>query len=579
MGKYRHNKRYRWFSRSEYFVITKYQNDLPKFIHLFVWDLFKCSIFVHTGNLISRMPFIIYYSSVFQKIQIILSPHEAADAELLKQAVARRAGCRPDDISNLNIVRRSVDARKRNRVKVILMVEIFLHGEEFIRRSCDFRFGNVRSCPEVMIAGAGPAGLFAAFRLIERGYRPVFIERGKEITDRKRDIALLCRGGGVNPESNYCFGEGGAGAFSDGKLFTRSRKRGDIERVIQLFHFHGADEEILIDAHPHIGSDALPSIIGNMRQTIIECGGEFHFGQKMTDFIIRNGKVSGITTASGDRFEGQAVILATGHSARDVYEMFHRNHYLLEPKAFAMGVRVEHLQELINGIQYHHSPEMQYLPAASYTFATQVDGRGVYSFCMCPGGTIVPASTSADGQVVNGMSSSRRHTAFANSGIVVETRLTDTEEYARHGLLAGLRFQQHVEMLAARYGGLNQSAPAQRLTDFVKGRASSGLPACSYLPGVVPSPLHTWLPSHISQRLQEAFRAFDRMMHGFLTSEAVVVGVESRSSTPMRIPRDAVTMQHPQLHGLYPCGEGSGYAGGITSSAIDGRNVAEKIGT
>ena len=513
-----------------------------------------------------------------QQIQIILSPREAADSELLAQAIARRAGCRPDDIAKLNIVRRSVDARKRGRVKVILTAEIFLYGEEIVRPSYDFRFGNVRSCPEVVIAGAGPAGLFAALRLIERGFKPILIERGKEISARKRDIALLCRGEGLNPESNYCFGEGGAGAFSDGKLFTRSRKRGDIVRILQLFHFHGASNDILIDAHPHIGSDVLPAVIRNMRQTIIDCGGEFHFEQKMTNFIIRDGKVSGITTESGDRFEGRAVILATGHSASDVYEMFHRNGYLLEAKAFAMGVRVEHPQELINGIQYHHSPDMQYLPAASYTLVTQVGGRGVYSFCMCPGGCIVPASTTSDGQVVNGMSSSRRHSAFANSGVVVEIRMEDTEAFARHGTLAGLRFQQHVEMLAAQNGGTNQIAPTQRLADFVRGRASSNLPACSYLPGVVSSPVHLWLPAQISQRLQEAFRIFDRKMSGFLTSEAVAVGVESRSSTPVRIPRDAASMQHPQLPGLYPCGEGSGYAGGITSSAIDGVNVAEKIG-
>jgi len=512
-----------------------------------------------------------------KKIQITVSPREAAVAELLEKIVSRHAGCRPDNIAKLNICRRSIDARKRGNIKVNLTVELFRRDEEMVQPSYGFRFENVRFCPEVVIAGTGPAGLFAAFRLIERGFRPVLIERGKEVSDRKRDIALLCRGEGVNPESNYCFGEGGAGAFSDGKLFTRSRKRGDIERVLQLFHFHGASEEILIDAHPHIGSDRLPTIISNMRQTIVQCGGEFHFGQKMTDLIIHNGKVTGITTASGDRFEGRAVVLATGHSATDVYEMFYRNRYLLEPKVFAMGVRVEHPQELINGIQYHHSPEMQYLPAAAYTLTSQVDGRGVYSFCMCPGGCIVPSSTSAKVQVVNGMSSSRRHSAFANSGIVVETRPEDMEAFALHGVLTGLRFQQHVEMLAAQNGGSNQNAPAQRITDFVKGRTSARLPVCSYLPGIVSSPLHSWLPMPISQRLQQAFKLFDRKMHGFLTSDAVVVGVESRSSTPVRIPRDAATMQHPQLPGLYPCGEGSGYAGGITSSAIDGENVAEKI--
>ncbi len=512
-----------------------------------------------------------------KQIQITVSPREAAVAELLEKIVAKQAECLPNDIAKLNILRRSIDARKRGQVKILLTVEIFLHGEEIIQPSYDFRFANVRSCPEVIIAGTGPAGLFAAFRLVERGFRPVLIERGKDVGDRKRDIALLCRGEGLNPESNYCFGEGGAGTFSDGKLFTRSRKRGDIEQILQLFHLHGASDEILIDAHPHIGTDVLPTVIRNMRQTIIQCGGEFHFGQKLTNLIIRNGKVSGITTASGDRFEGRAVILATGHSAADIYEMFHRNGYLLEPKAFAMGVRVEHPQELINSIQYHRSPEAEYLPAAAYALTSQVDGRGVYSFCMCPGGYIVPASTSAEGQVVNGMSSARRHTAFANSGIVVETRIEDTKEFARHDVLAGLRFQQHIEMLAAQNSGPDQIAPAQRTIDFVKGRTSANLPACSYLPGIVSSPIHSWLPAQVSQRLQEAFKMFDRKMQGFLTSESVIVGVESRSSTPVRIPRDATTMQHPQLPGLYPCGEGSGYAGGITSSAIDGMNVAEKI--
>jgi len=536
------------------------------------------SDFYQSGDISSFCDEIFYNSSVSQQIQITLSPREAADPELLEQTVLRRVGCRPGDIAKMNIVRRSVDARKYGSVKVILTVKIFLHGEEIVMPSFDFRFANVRSSPEVVIAGTGPAGLFAALRLIERGFRPLLIERGKEVSARKRDIALLCRGEGLNPESNYCFGEGGAGAFSDGKLFTRSRKRGDIARALQLFHFHGASNDILIDAHPHIGSDALPAVIHNIRQTIIQCGGEFHFGQKLTDFIIRDGKVSGITTASGDRFGGQAVILATGHSASDVYEIFYRNGYLLESKAFAMGVRVEHQQALINGIQYHHSPEIQYLPAASYTLTSQVGGRGVYSFCMCPGGSVVPASTSAEGQVVNGMSSSKRHTAFANSGIVVETRPEDMKAFEQYGALAGLRYQQHIEMLAAQNGGMNQTAPAQRLTDFLKNRASSSLPVCSYLPGVISSPLHSWLPKQIAQRLQEAFRVFDRKMRGFLTSEAIVTGVESRSSTPVRIPRDSATMQHQQLPGLYPCGEGSGYAGGITSSAIDGINVAEKIG-
>ncbi len=512
-----------------------------------------------------------------KQIQIVVSPKEAAGPELLEKVVACKIGCNAGDIARLNVLRRSIDARKRNCVKVVLNLEIYTKGETIPAKEYSFRFDNVASCPEVVIAGSGPAGLFAAFRLIERGFRPIIIERGKEISTRKQDIAILCRGQGLNPESNYCFGEGGAGAFSDGKLYTRSRKRGNIERVLQLFHFHGAKDDILIDSHPHIGTDILPVIIRNMRQTIIQCGGEFHFGQKLTDFIIKNGKVSGITTATGDKFHGNAVILATGHSANDVYEMFHRNHYALEAKPFAMGVRVEHPQSLINEISYHRSPEMEYLPTAAYVLTTQVEERGVYSFCMCPGGYIVPASTSLDGLVVNGMSSSRRHTAFANSGIVVETRLEDLSGYAEHGALSGLRYQQHIEQLAALNGGGGQTAPAQCTTDFVKGKMSVNLPACSYLPRVTSSALHTWLPEQITRRLQEAFKAFDRKMPGFLTSESLIVGVESRSSTPVRIPRDAVTMQHIQLKGLYPCGEGSGYAGGITSSAIDGENAANLI--
>ncbi len=512
-----------------------------------------------------------------KQIQLVVSPKEAAVPELLKQIVARKADCRIEDIARLNILRRSIDARKRGSVKVMLTTEVYLHDDPIPDRGSDFRFENVRSKQEIVIVGAGPAGLFAAFKLIEHGFKPVLIERGKDVGERKRDIALLCRGKGLNAESNYCFGEGGAGTFSDGKLFTRSRKRGDIERILQLFRYHGADENILIDAHPHIGTDVLPTVIKNMRQTIVQCGGEFHFGQKFTDFIVKNGRVSGVVTASGDKFEGKAVVLAAGHSADDVYEMFQRNNYLLEAKAFAMGVRVEHPRELIDNISYHGSPEAEYLPAAAYVLTSQIDGRGVYSFCMCPGGYIVPASTSPDGQVVNGMSSSRRHTAFSNSGIVAETRIEDLKEYTEFGVLAGLRYRQHVEQLAAQNGGQDQTAPAQRTADFVKRKTSADLPLCSYLPGIVSSPLHAWLPEQVSARLREAFKAFDRKMPGFLTADSLIVGVESRSSTPVRIPRDPETGQHLQLKGLFPCGEGSGYAGGITSSAIDGENAAERV--
>jgi uncharacterized FAD-dependent dehydrogenase len=511
------------------------------------------------------------------QIRLVLSPKEAADNHLLETAAARQCGCSPGDIAKINILRRSVDARKRGNIKVVIMASVFLRGENIPERKYDFRFENVSSKPEILIAGTGPAGLFAAFRLIEQGFKPVLVERGKEVSDRKRDVALLCRGKGLNPESNYCFGEGGAGTFSDGKLFTRSRKRGNIERILQLFHYHGAGDDILTDAHPHIGTDVLPAVIKNMRQTILQCGGEFYFEKKLAGLIVNSGAVTGLTTDRGESFTGKAVILCTGHSASDVYEMFYRNNHLLEAKGFAMGVRVEHPQELINAISCHHSPEARYLPAAAYSLTAQVGGRGVYSFCMCPGGYIVPASTSPEGQVVNGMSSSRRHTAFASSGIVVETGKEDLPEYSGAGVLAGLRYRQYLEHLAAVNGKEGQIAPAQRLTDFIRGKTSPSLPSCSYLPGIVSSPLHSWLPEQIAERLREGFKIFDRKMPGFLTSEALITGVESRSSSPVRIPRDVATMQHPQLQNLYPCGEGSGYAGGITSSAIDGENAADAV--
>jgi uncharacterized FAD-dependent dehydrogenase len=512
-----------------------------------------------------------------KKIQITVSPKEAVIPELLQQKIAMTLGCSETDVSHHRIVRRSIDARKRGHVKVLLSIETYMRDEPLFVQENEFHFDNVAACPPVLIVGAGPAGLFAALRLIELGKKPVVIEQGKEVSERKRDIALLCRGKGVNPESNYCFGEGGAGTFSDGKLYTRSDKRGDVNRILRLFHYHGADESILIDSHPHIGSDRLPAIVQNIRQTIVRCGGEYLFGRKMSDFIVKDERIQGITTVSGEKIYGTATILATGHSASDIFELFFRKGYLLEAKTFAVGVRVEHSQALIDELLYHRDPEREYLPAAAYALTAQVQGRGVYSFCMCPGGFMVPSSTSASGQVVNGMSASKRRSAYANSGMVVEIRPEDLATYRRYGALAGLRFQQEAEHLAAINGGGRQLAPAQRITDFVAGKPSSCLPDCSYLPGVTASPLHEWLPSPVAGRLREAFGIFDKKMKGFLTVESLMAGVESRSSSPVRIPRDSCTMQHPQLKGLYPCGEGSGYAGGITSSAMDGVRAAEAI--
>jgi uncharacterized FAD-dependent dehydrogenase len=408
--------------------------------------------------------------------------------------------------------------------------------------------------------------------------RPIVLERGKGVNERKKDLALLNRNQEVNTESNYAYGEGGAGTFSDGKLYTRSTKRGDFRKILEVFHFHGAHEDILIDAHPHIGTDKLPLVIKSMRESIEKAGGEVLFDTKVTDLLLTGEKVTGVVCENGDRIEGRAVILATGHSARDIYYMLDKNSVQLEAKTWAMGVRVEHPQELIDQIQYH-SPKGRgdYLPAASYSLSCQIEERGVYSFCMCPGGFIVPAMTNNDEMVVNGMSPSRRNSPWANSGMVVEIRPEDIGEYQNKGVLGGLEFQRELERLAFVNGGNGVVAPAQSLADFVDGRLSFELPECSYVPGLVASPLHFWLPEHIGERLRKGFDYFDRRAHGFVTNEAVIVGVESRTSSPVRIPRDRETFQHVQIEGLYPCGEGAGYAGGIASSAIDGERCAEKV--
>lgn len=513
------------------------------------------------------------------KVQLILTPEQAAKESQLKRRVAEKATIAEQEINYIRIVKKSIDARS-HQAKINLSVEVFVNEQpapELLKR--DFEFKDVHAAKPILIIGAGPAGTFAALKLLELGLKPILLERGKQAKERVSDIAALNRNKSFNPESNYCYGEGGAGTFSDGKLYTRSKKKGDSNEIFELFHYHGASDEILYEAHPHIGSDMLPSIVGNMSYTITSHGGEIYFDTKMQELIIEDNQVKGCKTTDGRIFTAEAVILATGHSAHDLYEMMHTQGIQLEQKGFAMGVRVEHPQTLIDSIQYHCPSRGEYLPAANYSLVEQIDDRGVYSFCMCPGGRIVPAGTGDEEIVVNGMSASRRNSPFANSGMVVEIRPEDIPaEFQQYGVLAGLRFQQHVEHLAyINNGGQGRVAPAQRLVDFVKGKVSADLPECSYMPGIISSPLHFWLPEHISRRLREAFRRFDRKMRGYLTNEAVVVAVESRSSSSVRIPRDPETGQHPQIKGLFPAGEGSGYSGGITSSAIDGQNAAINV--
>jgi len=509
-------------------------------------------------------------------VQLNLEPGQAADNGTIIRFSGRLAQIDPRDISSVRIIKRSVDARKKD-IRVILSVEVFTNEEPATPLIKPFNPMNVSNRKELLIVGAGPAGLFAALRLIELGLKPVIIERGRDISPRKRDIAGISRNHIVDPDSNYCFGIGGAGTFSDGKLYTRSKKRGDNSRVLELLVFHGAPENILYESHPHLGTDKLPAIINNIRKSIIDAGGIILLEKRVTGLLTDGKQIKGLIASGSEKYFSSDVILATGHSSTDIYNILNDHNIRLEMKPFAMGVRVEHPQELIDRIQYHGNSRGEFLPAAAYTLVRQVDGRGVYSFCMCPGGFIVPSATSQEEVVVNGMSPSGRNSPYANSGIVVEIRPEDSGGYSGSGAMAGLEFRRELERNAWIEGGRTQRAPAQRLMDFVNGRISTSLPKTSYFPGITSSPLHGWLPDFIAGRLREGFRQFGNIMKGYLTNDAVVLGVESRTSSPVRIPRDPDTMEHTEISGLYPCGEGSGSAGGIVSSAVDGMLAAEAL--
>ncbi len=513
-----------------------------------------------------------------QQLTIKLLPSEAASEDTIKQYIACHLSVKKNSITGINYIKRSIDARSKNPM-FLLTVRVFI-DEPFIERRIErIKLKDVfLSSKKIIIAGAGPAGLFAALKLIEQGVKPILLERGKDVRARRRDLALLNKEGIINPESNYCFGEGGAGTYSDGKLYTRSTKRGDVNRILNILVQFGADENILYDAHPHIGTNKLPQIITSIREAIIAHGGEILFNKKITDLNIQNNRLHSVSTSDGNKFEGDALILATGHSARDIFLLLHKKNILIEAKPFALGVRVEHPQELIDNIQYHCLPRSVFLPPASYSLVQQVEERGVFSFCMCPGGIIAPASTSPHELVVNGWSPSKRNNPFANSGIVVAVNEKDYAHLIEpFGSLAALEFQAAVEKNAYAHGGGKFVAPAQRLVDFTNRKSSSTFPDCSYVPGINSALMHEVLPSYIYNSLSQAFQLFGKKMKGYFTNEAMVVATESRTSSPVKIPRDAITLEHPQIKGLYPCGEGAGYAGGIVSAAMDGERVAAQL--
>jgi len=510
-----------------------------------------------------------------KEIQVRTNLIEEKKSEILLHKASRKLGIDANEIVGVKVLRKSIDARKK---ETFFNYKVAVYINEPIPENSApvFDYKEVSSAKEIHIVGFGPSGMYAGLRCIELGYKPIILERGKNVQDRRRDIKAINQDHIVNKNSNYCYGEGGAGTYSDGKLYTRSLKRGDVRRIFENLVYHGATEQILIDAHPHIGTNKLPKIIQNIRETILKFGGEIHFNTQVTDFIIKKNQLKAIILKNGNEMTVNSVILATGHSARDIYELLHKKNILLKAKSFAMGVRVEHPQEIIDSIQYScKGVRDELLPAAAYSLVHQVNNRGVYSFCMCPGGFIVPAATSSGEVVVNGMSPSRRNNKFANSGIVVEINVDkDIPKYDQFGPLKGLEYQKSLERLAFTSGGRTQTAPAQRLVDFVDGKLSTNLNETSYQPGLNSSPMHSLLPKKIGSRLRKGFDAFGKKMHGYYTNEANIVGVESRTSSPVNIPRKE-NLEHPEIKGLFPCGEGGGYAGGIVSAAMDGERCAE----
>ncbi|MBB4803619.1 putative FAD-dependent dehydrogenase [Flavobacterium nitrogenifigens] len=512
-----------------------------------------------------------------KELLLQVTPEIAANESLLKDHLSKQIKVSVQEIQHVSILKRSIDARQK-AIKINLKVLIYLKGEPFQETKIELpNYKNVSNAQEVIVVGAGPAGLFAALQLIELGLKPIVLERGKDVRGRRRDLKAINREHIVNEDSNYCFGEGGAGTYSDGKLYTRSKKRGDVTRILELLVAFGASEDILVEAHPHIGTNKLPKIIEDIREKIIEFGGQVLFDTRVDDILVKNNEVEGIVTQNGDKIHANKLILATGHSARDIFELLDKKKILIEAKPFALGVRAEHSQELIDSIQYSCDYRGEHLPPAPYSIVKQVNGRGMYSFCMCPGGVIAPCATSPGEVVTNGWSPSKRDQSTANSGIVVELKLEDFKPFAKFGALAGMEFQKSIEQKAWHLAGQTQKVPAQRMIDFTKSKVSSDIPKTSYVPGTTSVELGQVFPGFLTQIMRQGFQDFGKSMRGYLTNEAILHAPESRTSSPVRIPRDPLTLEHLQIKGLYPCGEGAGYAGGIISAAIDGEKCALMI--